>query len=103
MKNNKAIAQSPKDLLVELQELVAEAETMIAGSPSEHSGEALADLQARFAAAQERFVAMFDGAKKKIAAGARFTDAAIRENPYQSLAIALGVGMAIGVLVGRRS
>ena len=46
---------------------------------------------------------LYDGAKKKVVAGAKYTDTAIRENPYQALAIALGVGVLIGVLVGRRT
>ena len=34
---------------------------------------------------------------------AQCTDQAIRANPYQSLAIAAGVGILVGVLIGRRS
>ena len=42
-------------------------------------------------------------AKQRVAAGARCTDEAIRANPYQSLAIAAGVGVVVGVLLGRRN
>jgi len=103
MKNNKDSAHTPKELLTELQTLVAEAETMLADSVTEHSSEALGNLRARFGAAQERMGELYDGAKKKVVAGAKYTDTAIRENPYQALAIALGVGVLIGVLVGRRT
>ena len=103
MKNNKDSAHTPKELLTELQTLVAEAETMMADSVTEHSSEALGNLRARFGAAQERMGELYDGAKKKVVAGAKYTDTAIRENPYQALAIALGVGVLIGVLVGRRT
>ena len=103
MKNNKDTAHTPKELLSELQALVAEAETMMADSVTEHSSEALGNLRARFGAAQERMGELYDGAKKKVVAGAKYTDTAIRENPYQALAIALGVGVLIGVLVGRRT
>ncbi|MBL9200173.1 MAG: DUF883 family protein, partial [Opitutaceae bacterium] len=34
---------------------------------------------------------------------AKCTDSAIREHPYQALAIALGAGLLVGVLLGRRS
>ena len=54
-------------------------------------------------AAQERFADIYEGAKKKVVAGAKYTAATIRENPYQSLAIALGVGVVLGVLIGRRT
>jgi len=103
MKNNLDTAHTPKDLLNELQALVVEAESMMADSLSEHSTEALGNLRARFGAAQERFADIYEGAKKKVVAGAKYTDATIRENPYQSLAIALGVGVVLGVLIGRRT
>lgn len=103
MKNNKDTVHTPKELLTELQSLVAEAETMMADSLTEHSTEALSNLRARFGAAQERMGEFYDGAKKKVVAGAKYTDTAIRENPYQSLAVALGVGVLVGVLIGRRT
>jgi len=103
MKNNKDTPHTPKDLLAELQVLVTEAETMLADSTSEHSSEAVGGLRARLGAAQERFAELYEDARKKVVAGARQTDTAIRENPYQSMAIALGVGVLVGVLVGRRS
>lgn len=103
MKNNKDTAHTPKELLNELQALVAEAEAMIADSAAEHSAEAIDSLRSRFVAAQERFADAYAGARKKVIAGAKYTDEAIRANPYQSLAIALGVGVLVGVLIGRRS
>jgi ElaB/YqjD/DUF883 family membrane-anchored ribosome-binding protein len=103
MKNNKESAHTPKELLAELQTLVSDAETMMADSLTEHSSEALGNLRARFDSAQERMGQLYEGAKKKVVAGAKCTDTAIRENPYQSMAIALGVGVLVGVLVGRRT
>jgi ElaB/YqjD/DUF883 family membrane-anchored ribosome-binding protein len=103
MKNNKDTAQTPKELLDELQTLVTEAETMIAGSSTEHSADAFDSLRSRFGAAQERFADAYAGARKKVIAGAKYTDESIRANPYQSLAIAAGIGLLVGVLAGRRS
>ena len=40
--------------------------------------------------------------QEKTKNAARATDTAIREHPYQSLAIALGAGLLIGVLLGRK-
>jgi ElaB/YqjD/DUF883 family membrane-anchored ribosome-binding protein len=102
MKNNKTIAHTPSELLVELKSLVAEAETMMADSLSEHTAEAIGNLRERFSAAQERFSEVYDNTKKKVVAGAKYTDATIRENPYQSMAVALGVGVLLGLLIGRR-
>jgi ElaB/YqjD/DUF883 family membrane-anchored ribosome-binding protein len=102
MKNNQDTAHTPKELFAELQTLVAEAETMMADSVSEHSADAIEALRERFYAAQERFTEICEVAKKKVMAGARQTDAVIRANPYQSLAIAAGCGLLVGVLLGRR-
>jgi ElaB/YqjD/DUF883 family membrane-anchored ribosome-binding protein len=103
MKNNKDAVQTPKELLDELQTLVTEAEAMISGSATEHSSDAFDSLRSRFGAAQERFTDAYAGARKKVVAGAKYTDETIRANPYQSLAIAAGIGLLIGVLAGRRS
>jgi ElaB/YqjD/DUF883 family membrane-anchored ribosome-binding protein len=103
MKNNKDTAQTPKELLHDLQALVAEAEAMIADSVTEHSAEAIDSLRSRFVAAQERCADAYAGARKKVIAGAKYTDESIRANPYQSLAIAAGLGLLVGVLLGRRS
>ena len=104
MKNNKdTTAQTPKELLTELQTLVSEAEKMMGASISEHTEDAMSALRSRFDAAQERMGDLYEGARKRVVAGAKCTDEAIRANPYQSLAIAAGVGLLVGVLLGRRS
>ena len=104
MKNNKSTAtHTPKELLTELQALVGEAEKMISESVGETTDEAVGALRARYELMQERMSDLYDGAKKKVVAGAKYTDATIRENPYQAIAVAAGLGLLVGVLLGRRS
>ena len=103
MKNNSDPAQTPKDLLDDLRSLVSEAEKMLGDSLTEQSEDALSALRVRLDAAQERMGELYAGARKRVVAGAKCTDEAIRANPYQSLAIAAGVGVLVGVLVGRRT
>lgn len=103
MKNNQDTAQTPQSLLDDLRALVAEAEQMMGDKLTEHSEDAISALRSRFGAAQERFAELYTDARKKAIAGAKYTDEAIRANPYQSLAIAAGVGLLFGVLVGRHS
>ena len=105
MKNNRNApsSQTPADLLTDLRTLVIDAEKMVSDSIGTHSEEAIGALRARFATAQEKCTELYEGARKKVVAGAHYTDATIRENPYQSLGIALGVGVLLGVLIGRRS
>lgn len=103
MKNRHASDTStPADLLNDLRTLVVEAEQMLESSVTEHTGEAMAALRARYEAAQERLGVLYAGARKNVIAGAKCTDEAIRANPYQSIAIAAGVGLLVGMLVSRR-
>lgn len=103
MKNNKSAAHTPKELLTELKALMAEAEGMIGESAGDASDEVMGALRTRYEAMQENMSDLYDGAKKKVIAGAKYTDTTIRENPYQSIAVAAGLGLLIGVLLGRRS
>lgn len=102
MKSNTDTAQTPKELLNDLHALVTEAEKMMGDSISEHTADAVSALRSRFDAAHERLSELCSCAKQKAVAGAKCTDQAIRANPYQSLAIAAGVGLRVGVLTGRR-
>ena len=104
MKNRTHIpAQTPQELLTDLRNLVVEAEKMAANSVTDYSHEAFDAIRERFGSAQTRLSDLYDGTKKKVTAGAHYTDEAIRERPYQALAIAAGVAALVGILVGRRS
>ena len=95
--------QTPEDVLNELHSLVGEVERIVAqasqGSCSCNT--TLAALRGRVEAAQERLSAIYEGAKRNVVAGAKCADATIRDNPYQSIAIAAGVGLLAGVLLSR--
>lgn len=103
MKNDKDIVHTPSELFTEMQALVAEAQAMMADYASEGASDGLEKLRDRFAAAQKSFGEACTQARKRVVAGAKCTDEAIRANPYQALAVAAGVGLLIGVLVGRRT
>jgi ElaB/YqjD/DUF883 family membrane-anchored ribosome-binding protein len=104
MKNNQGTApHTAKELFIEMQSLLGEAQSMMSNSVSEHSAEAMTNLRERFGAAQERLGEVYASARKQVVAGAKYTDETIRANPYQSIAIAAGIGLLVGVLAGRRS
>ena len=103
MKNQKDTVHTSKELFTEMQALVAEAQAMMADPESEQSTDALGALHDRFEAAQERFHELYAGARKQVVAGAKRADETIRDNPYQSITIAAGVGLLVGLLLGRRS
>ena len=102
MKNNSDTApQSPRDILDELETLVAEAEEMAAESAASASN-GVESLRDRFEAVKERFRELYDDARDGLATGAESTGRLVRSNPVRSLALAAGVGLIVGVMLGRR-
>jgi ElaB/YqjD/DUF883 family membrane-anchored ribosome-binding protein len=99
------IPQPAEDVLNDLRALVNEAERLLEQAPQSMGNceATLAALRERFESAQERFGELYTDAKRKVVAGAKYTDEAIRDNPYQSIAIAAGIGLLAGVLIGRGS
>jgi ElaB/YqjD/DUF883 family membrane-anchored ribosome-binding protein len=65
-------------------------------------GEKAREARARLAASLESAKTGLYQIEDKALAGAKATDKVIRDHPYESLGIAFGVGLLIGVLVGRR-
>jgi ElaB/YqjD/DUF883 family membrane-anchored ribosome-binding protein len=103
MKNrNHKPAQTPQELMIDLRNLVVETEKMAANSVSEYSQEAFDAIRDRYESAQERLSNLYGGTKKKVAAGARYTDEVIHEKPYHALGIVAGVAVLIGLLIGGR-
>lgn len=85
-----------------LRALINEAEQVVSDGVSTTSSEVVADLKERLEAGLEKLNDYYGGAKERVIAGARRTDDTIRSHPYESLAIALGVGVLIGALIRRR-
>lgn len=79
-----------------------------------HDGEELLRAGARGlseqgSAARAKLAAALDVAKDtqrklqaQVASGAQATDHLIREHPYQSVGLAFGIGMVLGILANRR-
>ena len=45
---------------------------------------------------------VWDKSKESVKETAKKTDEAIRSHPYESMGVAFGVGVLLGVLIGRR-
>jgi len=95
------IEESTEKLLQDLKAVVRDGEELLKAGASELSDRGQAARE-RLAAALE--VARDTGRKlqERTVAGAKATDHYIRENPYQSIGIAFGIGMLFGVLINRR-
>ncbi len=101
MKSKKELtAHSPEDILEELRSMVVEAEKMV-GNAGERTEDTINSLRSRYNSAREQLSDFYEGARDRVVAGAKATDKTIRENPYTSLAIALGAGVLVGALVTR--
>jgi ElaB/YqjD/DUF883 family membrane-anchored ribosome-binding protein len=98
----KPVEESSEKLLNDLHTLVGEAEEMLSDTMGEHSQEAINAISDRLADAKERVADLYNIARKKAAAGIEYADETIRENPYPSIAIAAGIGLLAGLLIGRR-
>lgn len=88
-------------LLDDLKTLASDAKQIFESSVQEPTAEAIASLRARVDQAKARLSQYYDVAKEKTVAGAKATDAAIRDKPYHAVAIAAGVGLLIGLYLSR--
>ena len=95
------IEQSTEKLLQDLKAVVRDGEALLRAGA--------ADLSERGMAARERLAAALEVAKdtrrkleEKAVEGVKATDRYIREYPYQSLGVAFGIGMLLGVMVNRK-
>jgi ElaB/YqjD/DUF883 family membrane-anchored ribosome-binding protein len=66
------------------------------------AGEKVGAARKRLVAALERAKEIGGCVRDKAIAGAKATDAAVHEHPYQAIAIGVGVGAILGFLVARR-
>ena len=89
---------TPEQLTRDLETLVEDGEDLLKSGASRLNEQAHAKLAQALEAAKATGVKL----KDKALQGARSTDETIREYPYQSLGVAFGIGVLIGVLVHRR-
>ena len=92
-------------VMQDLQALVRDAESLLKSTASDTGGKA-AEARKRIAAALERARAscaeLRDSGVESARQAAVKTDETIRAHPYESIGIALGVGVLIGALWQRR-
>jgi len=81
---------------------LAEDARALMAATADVAGEKVGEARKRLAAALESAREIAGRIRDKAVEGAKATDEAVREHPYQSIGIALGVGALIGFLVSRR-
>ena len=103
MKNDSVPAETPEEVAEHISRLMAEAEAMLVGPVSDRVADKYSDLRARLEHLQAVVSEAYGDARKKVSEGARATDQSIRSHPYESIAVAVGVGVIIGLLIGRKN
>lgn len=101
-----AVNEVTRDQLVrDFKVLVNDAEALLKATAGQ-SGEAVAAMRARvtesLAAAKVKVSELEEVAVVKAKAAAAATDQYVHEKPWQAVGIAAGVGLIIGLLIGRR-
>ena len=96
--NNEA---NMEKLVADLKILSRDAEAVLQATAGQ-AGEKMSELRSRLSTALDSAKATCHRIEEKAVAGAKVADKAIREHPYESVGVAFGVGLLVGVLVGRR-
>lgn len=105
MENPETTISEQQQLVSDMKSVIADAEDMLHAT-ADQAGEKIATLRARI---QDRL----KGAKlrlgeaeavlrEKTLAAARATDNYVHESPWTAIGIAAGVGLLVGLIIGRR-
>ncbi|MFT3820314.1 MAG: DUF883 family protein [Rubrivivax sp.] len=95
-----------KDKLVtDLRQVIADAEELLkltAGEMGEKAGGLRDRLQQRMADAKHGLLTLQASATEKAKAAGEAADDYVHDHPWQSMALGAGIGVLVGLLIGRR-
>lgn len=97
-------AQKDK-LMSDLRLVIADAEELLrmtADQASETATEVRGRVQSRLQQARAELARLQDAAVTKAKAAGHAADEFVHENPWKSIGIAAGIGLVVGLLIGRR-
>jgi ElaB/YqjD/DUF883 family membrane-anchored ribosome-binding protein len=99
------IEVTKQQLIADFKVVVADAEALLKATANQ-TGEKLTEARARIeeslGVAKERLSEAQAALVDKTKAAAKATDDYVHENPWRAVGIAAGVGLVIGLLIGRR-
>ena len=82
-------------------QLAEDARALMAAT-ADVAGEKVGEARKRLAAALDSAREIAGNVRDKAVAGAKATDEAVHEHPYQAIAVGVGVGALLGYLIARR-
>ncbi len=85
----------------DMEQLARDARALMAAT-ADVAGEKVGEARNRLAAALERGKEIYGRVREQAVEGAKVADEAVREHPYQAIAIGVGVGALLGFLVARQ-
>ncbi len=94
-------AEANKRLMRDLKAVVDDAEDLLRATAGQ-AGEKLSEVRARLGDALDSAKETCQNLQDNTVAAAKATDKCIRDHPYESIGVAFGVGLLVGVLIGRR-
>lgn len=105
MSNSRASVESQEKLVSDIKSVISDAEEMLSAT-ADQAGEKVATLRARVQARLHDAKVRLGEAEAvlvaKTKAAARATDAYVHESPWTSIGVAAGVGLLLGLVIGRR-
>ena len=102
MKINDTMNKQMQAVSNDVSTLADDARALMAAT-TDVAGEKVAEARKRLGAALENGKELYGRVRDKAVEGARVADQTVRENPYQAMGIAFGVGALIGYVLSRRS
>ena len=93
--------EANQKLTSDINLVLRDAEELLKATANANS-ENVTEVRRRLASALESAKATYERLKEKTVKAAQTTDHAIREHAYESIGIACGVALLLGVLLGRR-
>ncbi|HEY0585404.1 Membrane-anchored ribosome-binding protein, inhibits growth in stationary phase, ElaB/YqjD/DUF883 family [Duganella sp. CF458] len=96
--NISTVNNDVKTLVKDAQALFTAATALTGEKADELRGRGMKALDSALAKAHEAQASAIAGAKQAAAS----TDAYVKENPWRSIAVAAGVGLLVGVILGRK-
>ena len=85
----------------DLGTLAEDARALMAAT-ADVAGEKVTEARKRLAAALESGKEIYGQVRNKAAEGVKGADQAVRDNPYQAIGVAFGIGAVIGYVVANR-
>ena len=85
----------------DISQLAEDARALMSAT-ADVAGDKVVEARKRLAAALENTREFYGRVKERAAEGVKAADATVRANPYQAIAISVGIGAIVGCILARR-